>query len=114
MTEQPEPTEDIAVRDNSELHRYEIRVDGQLAGFAEYRDAGPIARAFVHTEIADEFGGRGLGSKLIRQVLDEQRAAGRQVLPYCPFVKAYISSHPDYLDLVPASQRAKFGLEADA
>ena len=53
-------------------------------------------------------------AELIRQVLDEQRAAGRQVLPYCPFVKAYISSHPDYLDLVPASQRAKFGLEADA
>ncbi len=38
------------------------------------------------------------------------RAAGRRVLPHCPFVKAYIEKHDEYVDLVPAEQRASFGL----
>ncbi|MEV1200449.1 N-acetyltransferase, partial [Microbispora rosea] len=40
--------------------------------------------------------------------LDAARDAGLSVLPFCPFVKRYIERHPDYLDLVPADQRARF------
>lgn len=32
------------------------------------------------------------------------------MLPFCPFVNAWIGKHPDYLDLVPADQRERFGL----
>jgi uncharacterized protein len=32
------------------------------------------------------------------------------VLPYCPFVKRFIQKHPEFLDLVPPSQRAAFDL----
>jgi predicted GNAT family acetyltransferase len=32
------------------------------------------------------------------------------VLPFCPFVNAYLKRHPEYLDLVPEERRAAFGL----
>ena len=47
---------------------------------------------------------------LIAGVLDEARAAGVWVLPFCPFVNGYISRHPEYVDLVPEEFRAEFGL----
>jgi predicted GNAT family acetyltransferase len=58
----------------------------------------------------DAVSGQGLGSKLIKEALDDVRAKGRQVLPFCPFVNDYISRHPEYADLVPENHRKEFGL----
>ena len=32
------------------------------------------------------------------------------MLPLCPFVRAYIRDHAEYLDLVPEAERARFEL----
>ena len=98
------------VAENAALHRFEIRVDGELAGFAAYHDhAG--RRTFTHTEIDDAFEGHGLGSTLVRHVLDDARERGFEVVPVCPFVRAFIADHLDeYVDLVPEPMRVKFGL----
>jgi uncharacterized protein len=99
----------ISVEDRPELGRLLLLLDGQPAGFVAYeRHGGEIA--LIHTEIEPQFAGRGLGSRLVAQLLDDVRAKGGSVLPYCPFVRSFIAEHPDYLDLVPASQRAAFGL----
>lgn len=99
----------IEVRDEREASRYVITVDGEPAGFAQYRDRG-AAIAFVHTEVDDRFEGRGLGGRLVARALDDVRARGLAVLPFCPFVRSYIERHREYLDLVPEDQRAQFGL----
>jgi predicted GNAT family acetyltransferase len=97
------------VADNRELERYEVYSDDALAGFVTYkRRKGLIA--FIHTEIDPAFEGHGLGSVLVRAALGEAREQGMAVLPFCPFVQAFIAGHEDYLDLVPAAQRAHFGL----
>ena len=101
--------DDVTVREDAGKSRFEIWVGDELAGFAVYRRHGEVDD-FTHTEIADEFEGRGLGSRLIRAALDETRAAGHQVLPHCPFVRAFMDKHPEYADLVPAGERARFGL----
>jgi hypothetical protein len=36
------------------------------------------------------------------------------VLPFCPYVSAWIRKHPEYTDLVPPGERAQFGLPAGA
>lgn len=98
------------VRQNGELSRFEIVVDGTVAGYAEYHDHGN-RRTFVHTVIEDAYEGQGLGSALVRRILDDARAHGLDVLPVCPFVREYIARHRDqYVDLVPAGDREKFGL----
>jgi uncharacterized protein len=101
MSAEPE----IAVADNPDERRYEIRVEGELAGFAQYRSR-PGAITFTHTEIDDRFEGRGLGGKLIAFALDDGRERGLAVIPLCPFVRAYIQRHREYAELVPEDRRA--------
>lgn len=92
----------IDVKDVAGKRRYEVTADGTLAGFAEYRDMDG-ARVFTHTEVFDEFEGKGVGSALVRGALDDQRAGGRKIVPLCPFVARYVRDHPDdYGDLVDA------------
>jgi predicted GNAT family acetyltransferase len=92
------------VVDDAEKARYEILVDGQIAGFAEYRRR-PGKIVFTHTVIRDEFEGKGLGGKLVSAALDQAREAGLKVVPICPFVAGYIGRHPEYLDLVDDAYR---------
>ena len=92
-------TEAIETRDRPEKSRYELLLDGRLAGVATYeRDDGAIT--LVHTQVAKSFGGRGLGSRLARDVLDDVRGRGLRARVECRFMAAYIHSHPDYQDLV--------------
>ncbi len=99
----------ITVADNADGGRYEIRVGGDLAGFLEYR-SHPGLIELVHTEIDEEFEGRGLGSQLILFALDDARERKLSVLPFCPFVNDYIQRHPQYVELVPEGQRKDFEL----
>lgn len=100
---------DPVVRDNPDEKRYEIHVDGELAGFIQYRSR-PGLLAFIHTEIDDAFEGQGLGGRLVASALDDARTQGLAVLPFCPFVNDYVHRHPEYVDLVPAQHREAFGL----
>lgn len=99
----------VTFADDPDERRYEVRVGGELAGFASYR-AQPGSISFTHTEVDDGFEGQGLGSRLAAFALDDARGRGLAVLPFCPFVKGYIERHREYLDLVPEERRAGFGL----
>ena len=99
------------MRDNPEQQRFEIYLSGGLAGFATY-ELRPGALAIMHTEIEPAFEGRGLGTALARGGLESARERGLDVLPYCPFTNEFIKRHNEYLDLVPAAKREKFGLPA--
>jgi predicted GNAT family acetyltransferase len=90
------------VRDAEPANRYEIRVEDRLAGFVDYRRT-PGSIELRHTEIGDEFEGQGLGSVLARAALDAARDEGLGVVPTCPFVRGFIDRHPEYRDLVVAS-----------
>lgn len=90
---------EIEVKDSPEKRRYEVTVDGEVAGASYYRDADGV-RIVTHTEVADEFEGQGVGSRLIAGALDDIRVRGLRVTPLCPFAAAYIERHPEYSDLV--------------
>lgn len=97
------------VIDNPSESRFELHEDEKLAGFAQYH-AFKDEIAFLHTEIGKQFGGRGLAGRLIGTALDTARERHLKVLPHCPFVRGYITKHPEYTDLVPQDARARFGL----
>ncbi|MDP9094750.1 MAG: N-acetyltransferase [Actinomycetota bacterium] len=88
-----------AVTANEDQGRYEIRVDGEVAGFTLFSVDGDVAR-FPHTEIGSEYEGQGLGKVLIRGALDDIRARGLKVFAICPFVRAFIEKNPEYQDLL--------------
>lgn len=90
---------DITVTRNDERNRFEASVEGTLAGFAAYRLREGVIE-FTHTEIDDAFEGKGVGSTLVSQALDQVRAEGLDVIATCPFVRGYIERHQEYADLL--------------
>ena len=101
--------ERIEVADAPERERYEISIDGKVVGFTAYR-VRPGLIAFVHTEVDERLQGRGLADRLIRFALQDARARGLAVLPFCPFVNAFIERHREFEELVPDTNRKQFGL----
>lgn len=98
------------VNHNEASCRYELTVDDELIGIADYRRDGDLFD-FVHTEIAASHEGRGHGSALVGASLDDVKRQGLTVLPSCWFMRDHIAEHPgEYLALVPADRRAHFGL----
>ncbi|PZG07449.1 GNAT family N-acetyltransferase [Nonomuraea aridisoli] len=90
------PTE---VVDNPTENRFEIHVDGKLAGFADYRLL-PTKVIFTHTEVLPEYEGQGLAGKLVGHALQVSADTGLRVVPACPYVAKYIERHPEFKELV--------------
>ena len=86
---------------NSTAQRYEIHLDGTLAGFAEYRLQGATLY-FTHTEVLPAYEGQGLAAQLMRFALDDVRAQGQQAVPVCSYVQTYLRRNPQYADLLVA------------
>ncbi len=99
MTENTDPTQVTVVARNDAEGRYDITVDGELAGFTVFIDRGE-QRIFPHTELDEKFSGRGLSGILVHDALEDTRAAGKRVVPVCPLVKRYVSKHPEVRDIV--------------
>jgi predicted GNAT family acetyltransferase len=64
---------DLQVTDNRAQSRFEIRADGELAGFAEYSMSGNEI-AFTHTTTEDRFRGHGLAGRLVQSAELDHRA----------------------------------------
>ena len=90
-----------SIQDEPDRSRFEILVDGKLAGFAAYR-LRDGAVVLTHTEIDPGHRGGGLGAQLARGTLDTLRERGARVVPSCPFIADYIARNPEYGDLVDA------------
>ena len=93
--------------DNQADRRFELTIDGQLAGFVVYRDQDGT-RALIHTEVDPSFKGQGVGSRLAAGVLDRLRDRGERIIPICPFITSYIRKHPGYVDVVAPEMRSRF------
>lgn len=85
----------VAVTDNSERQRFEVRDEGRLAGFLEYeRAAGAVT--LLHTEVDPAFGGRGLGGQLVRFAAEETARAGLRLAVVCEYARGWLTKHPEY------------------
>lgn len=91
--------DEFEIADNPDARRYELRHQGQLIGDIEYELRGPTV-ALIHTKVDEQFGGRGLAARLVAFALADVRAAGRQVLPVCPYVRRYVGEHQEWWDIV--------------
>lgn len=78
--------------------KYTVAVDGQTVGLAAFADRDN-QRVFYHTEVDEEFGGRGLASIVIGEGLAATRADGKRVVPVCPTVADFIKKHPEFNDI---------------
>lgn len=89
----------IDIVDNSTESRFELLVDGKVAGFADYLLL-PTKIVFTHTEVLPAYEGQGLAGKLVGFALQASADTGLRVEPRCPYVAKYIERHPEFADLV--------------
>ena len=78
--------------------KYTIAVDGETVGLAAVADRDN-QRVFYHTEVDEQFGGRGLATILVAEALAATRADGKRIVPVCPMVAAFIKKHPEFSDI---------------
>jgi predicted GNAT family acetyltransferase len=90
------------ITDNPQQHRFEVRLDGELAAQAQYRLQGDTI-VFTHTEVDPRYEGKGLGSRLAKHALDDVKGRQLKVVAQCKFIAAYIERHPDYAPLLASS-----------
>ena len=85
---------------NETQSRYELHLDGQLAGQAQYRREGDRV-LFTHTLVEPAHEGRGLGSKLAAYALDDVKSRGLKAVPKCSFIAKFAQRHgEEYADVV--------------
>ena len=90
---------DATFRHNVDRERFEVLADGHVIGKAAYKaydDGGSPQRIFYHTVINEEFGGQGLAGRLAEVALNETVSEGLGIVPVCPFIKKFLTKHPEY------------------
>ena len=66
---------ELRIEDVPAANRYEARLGDTLAGWVDYRRMHSRLVA-IHTEVLPQFGGKGIGSALVRRVIVDAREAG--------------------------------------
>lgn len=71
--------------------------DGSPVGRADFVDSPQVGeeRIFFHTEIDEEFGGRGLAGLLVREALEDSIRKNLTVVPVCPLFARHLKKHGD-------------------
>jgi len=90
----------IEVQDLGTKGRYLYRdMDGNEAE-ATFTRAGERLIILDHTSVPDAFRGQGVGQALIERAVADARAAGKKILPLCPFAAAQFRRHPEWADVL--------------
>ncbi len=79
--------------------RYVIRLDGAEAEMT-YSNAGDHKIAIGHTYVPPALRGKGLAEALVKRGIDDARAEGTKILPYCSYVRVEFQRHPEWHDLL--------------
>lgn len=95
-TDEPEQ---IDLQHDEDGNRFVLRSSGETVGLVEYRRDGDVFD-LLHAEVLPQGQGKGLGTVLVREVLDHIRSHDQQVVATCPFVARFVDEHEDYADLV--------------
>ncbi len=80
--------------------RYLIRGDGGEVAELTYSKLGTQRIIIDHTGVPDAFRGQGIGAALVARAVEDARAAGRTIIPLCPFAAAQFKRHPEWADVL--------------
>ena len=89
---------DIPLLKNEDKKRFEIEFNGHFA-FIDYREIGNQF-ALVHTEAEPALAGTGAATAVVEKTLHWIEKHDKTILPFCPFIFAYIKKHPDWKRIV--------------
>ncbi|MCB9033428.1 MAG: N-acetyltransferase [Chitinophagales bacterium] len=94
----------IPLVNNEEESRFEIKINNHYS-FIEYRVINNLL-ALIHTETQPELAGTGAATAVVEKTLQYVDENDIKILPYCPFILAYIKKHPEWKKVVDKHFRA--------
>ncbi len=90
----------VEYEDNGSKGRYFVRgPNGEIAE-STFSKIGERQIIIDHTEVPDAFRGQGIGLKLVTRAVDDARAAGKTIIPLCPFAREQFRRHPEWADVL--------------
>lgn len=96
-------TEELAVVELEEgdtKGRYVIRTPGGEVAEMTFTKIGAHIIIIDHTGVPDAFRGQGAGLRLVTRAVEDARAAGKKIIPLCPFAAAQFRRHPEWADVL--------------
>ncbi|MBF4505558.1 N-acetyltransferase [Flavobacterium sp. JLP] len=79
---------------------FEAIEEGKEAGKMTYTWAGDSKFIIDHTEVNEEFSGKGVGKKLVLAAVDYARSNNLKIIPLCPFAKSVFDKNEDIRDVL--------------
>lgn len=79
---------------------FEAVEDGKQAGKMTYTWAGDSKFIIDHTEVNEEFNGKGVGKKLVMAAVEYARTNNLKIIPLCPFAKSVFDKVTEIHDVL--------------
>lgn len=90
----------ITLDDRGSKDRYFVTGPDGATAEMTFTKVGEHQLIIDHTEVPDAFRGQGVGLKLVTRAVEDARAAGKKIIPLCPFANAQFRRHPEWADVL--------------
>lgn len=88
----------ITVTNNENEKRYQATVEGHLVKIDYITTKNKVY--LTHTEVPPALEGKGLGKAIVEQALEDIKQQGKELVPLCPFVAAFLKRNPAWAELL--------------
>ena len=90
----------ISLEESDSKGRYFLRGAGGEIAEMTFSKVGARQLIIDHTEVPDAFRGQGVGLMLVSRAVEDARAAGKTIIPLCPFAASQFRRHPEWSDVL--------------
>ena len=91
--------EKLEVKNNTQRKRFEVELGEYDKAYIDYRKVGD-RYTLVHTEVPQQYAGKGIADRLARGALALIEAEGAMISVTCPYLTKWLKRHPDYDSLM--------------
>ena len=93
-------SDEIELEETGSKGRYRLRSPAGAEAELTFSKVGASMIIIDHTEVPDAFRGQGAGLRLVTRAVEDARAAGKTIMPLCPFAAAQFRRHPEWADVL--------------
>ena len=91
---------EIELEDGATKGRYVLRGPDGAEAEMTFSKIGEHKIIIDHTGVPDVFRGQGVGARLVTRAVEDARAAGKTIIPLCPFAAAQFQRHKEWADVL--------------
>lgn len=91
---------EILQKDDSKKGMFYVEENNQIVAQMTYVWAGDTKIIIDHTEVNDNFGGKGIGKLMVEKAVQFAREKSIKIIPLCPFAKSVFDKVEEFKDVL--------------